>query len=1028
MLILAGVSINAIVGDNGVLTRTQYASFLNEMAAVEEAVQLWKAGETIEANGEESKAIPANGLCKANELMDTERLVGEVGYYRTWSIGENAPAIDILSDASTFNSAFESELIFYPAGVQDLYYLNNETLGIKENKEYLIDAATGMIYSMTGIGLKGVRCYSSNMAKAVMNGDSTMPLFAESEVSGTGSGEKLAGNVTSKYLYDENGNLILNENGTPKENPEYNPNGFNIISSTNSNNVYKLYNNGDLYAKGIKGTQLNSSMSDMEAIKSNKWIEITVPPEIGNYKKIVSGQNCIYVIDDNDDLWAWGNNSDNKFGLTQEQLVEYTGREPVKINLYGKKVDRVFDCNRSCIVITQDNKMYACGSNDRYALGGFDNSQINEFKEIVIKNPTTGEIKSPNTIKYIIRNVENDITLIAYNDEEFYISGRLAPNLTGYGSLGIQSYYKDFCPIWNGYRYKENGNGEYIIDTSVLYDENLNIASKIKKVVTSDVCDMLILMKDNTLFGVGTQHYYSREDGFEPGKIQQYSTDFSTDVKDIFDIGCGYIILRNNGEVWGLSLHCAIGLDTAYQYTKKIDLSLYGLDINNVKEIYTSVDVVYYLMKNGDLYGSATNPDFLGKEGSTTEIVKISNAPKFASLLDVPNVEKNNYSVWSNGSFIFLGEDGKKYSIGSSTIWFRNDILQKSWIKIAQDVKKLSLGNSESIAYLNFNNEMFIAGNDSRMLGLGTENQQKITNFMKYDNSLLKDNKGKSIIKDVKFSTNVMYILTTTGYLYATGMSTTNGVTNVIAENAAGPGWENYKENHYDLQHILPNVNVKYIATGGTSKVVIGKENNENVIYGFGKNYNNSIYSNRTAAYIPIKLELRDNLDISKIFNVCLQEYVTFLIAEDEFHYNKGRKGDSSSLSLAMDDTEWGFRKSTKNYFNGSNLIDVQMCSNNSFIFLTNQGTLYGCGNMSTIGINSTSISWTPSITKVLDNISQVTAGNGFYIAVTKDGKVYGTGSNQYGILGRWVGIDRNTPNSRYKTAFEWVECPELEI
>ena len=63
-----------------------------------------------------------------------------------------------------------------------------------------------------------------------------------------------------------------------------------------------------------------------------------------------------------------------------------------------------------------------------------------------------------------------------------------------------------------------------------------------------------------------------------------------------------------------------------------------------------------------------------------------------------------------------------------------------------------------------------------------------------------------------------------------------------------------------------------------------------------------------------------------------------------------------------------------------------------------------------------------------IDKIVQIVAGNGWYIAIDKEGKVYGTGSNTYGILGRWIGIDRKQPNSRYKTAFEWVECPELEI
>ena len=35
MLILAGVSINAIVGDDGILSRTQYSTFLSEMTAVD---------------------------------------------------------------------------------------------------------------------------------------------------------------------------------------------------------------------------------------------------------------------------------------------------------------------------------------------------------------------------------------------------------------------------------------------------------------------------------------------------------------------------------------------------------------------------------------------------------------------------------------------------------------------------------------------------------------------------------------------------------------------------------------------------------------------------------------------------------------------------------------------------------------------------------------------------------------------------------------------------------------------------------
>ena len=60
--------------------------------------------------------------------------------------------------------------------------------------------------------------------------------------------------------------------------------------------------------------------------------------------------------------------------------------------------------------------------------------------------------------------------------------------------------------------------------------------------------------------------------------------------------------------------------------------------------------------------------------------------------------------------------------------------------------------------------------------------------------------------------------------------------------------------------------------------------------------------------------------------------------------------------------------------------------------------------------------------------IETIVGGNGFAIGITADGKVYATGNNSLGVLGRWIGVSRGDSNSRYRTAFDWVECPELEI
>ena len=101
---------------------------------------------------------------------------------------------------------------------------------------------------------------------------------------------------------------------------------------------------------------------------------------------------------------------------------------------------------------------------------------------------------------------------------------------------------------------------------------------------------------------------------------------------------------------------------------------------------------------------------------------------------------------------------------------------------------------------------------------------------------------------------------------------------------------------------------------------------------------------------------------------------------------------------------------------------------------LTNKGRVFGYGKSNVLGIgvstqdNKENVEVTKLTNSNFYDIEQIVSGSGWFIAIKSDGTVWGTGSNQYGILGRWIGVDRDTPNSRYKTAFEWVECPELEI
>ena len=97
-------------------------------------------------------------------------------------------------------------------------------------------------------------------------------------------------------------------------------------------------------------------------------------------------------------------------------------------------------------------------------------------------------------------------------------------------------------------------------------------------------------------------------------------------------------------------------------------------------------------------------------------------------------------------------------------------------------------------------------------------------------------------------------------------------------------------------------------------------------------------------------------------------------------------------------------------------------------IVLTEEGNVYGWGYKKDLGIGTTSteIQTTP-IKLPIENVKEIKTGNGFMLVIKEDGTVWGTGSNTTGALGRWQYADGRYSESYYKTAFDWVRCPDLE-
>ena len=1038
MLILAGVSINAIVGENGVLSRVQYSSFLNEMSAVEEAVQLWKAGELIESKGQVNTAIPANGLCNVNELTSTERLVGEIGYYRTWSIGNVMPDMSILTSADSFNKKYEGEFVFYPAGVQDLYYLNNEALGLDEDKVYLIDASTSMVYSMTGITINGVRCYSLNMAKAVTSGMNTAPLFAEAEVSGTGTGGVLAGNVEEEFLPD----------GT--KNPDYNPYGFEFIGGDYSQNLYKLYNNGELYGKGVKGLSLDNSAQELEEISQYNWTNLEVPSEIGSYKKVIIGVNTIFVIDNNDELWAWGGNDYNKLGLNNEAMKEYTGRDAVKLSIKdlnnnNVKVSHVYSWYAVTFVISTTNDVYVAGSNN-YGTAGInsDLETINTFQKVV-GLPVGEEVQCIySDTPHNNTSLSNRITVVMKNGDIYF---------AGAGTLG-NTTSKSFIQI---------------ISNSDVYDKcNSNIKKAIFVTSLYDYKDMVVLLLENGNLYC-TQYKNSK---LVYNKIEE----FSENVKDI-----SYLYTKSPLIVETI--------DNKFFYCgmKELDLINLGLDESLITEVIDGKQIMkdfidleevlpskmfanndsikkiincsqdsagtanfFYIMNSGKVWGSGNiNRLGLGREyvsntnsTTTTEIILIAGGDEALSNLKNIKIKDvlNDNILYGDGrvyNIALIGYDGNAYITGNQLLMYRNKIIQTSWKKIATDVKKVFVESLNKIAFINKNNDCYIILQDYRDVG-----EESISSTVEYGNNFRKitDSNLVGKVKQVNFIPGGVLILTTDSQLYSCGKGKYDST---WVKNAfSGLGTEAL------TKQTLLATDVKIVNTVPNNGILSGNIyiNNDNEMYFWGARYLSAQLNvtsemegtTKIGNNIPVKVNVDDlGLDVSQIVKCRVGWEATVFIMENGNIFLGGKACQNARLQFGKSViTEVSYESLGLD----GKIVDMVFLNGtetqySSCLILTENGSIYGCGPEKFIGMNSNSANMVHKPVKLSVNnngkdlkIAKIYSDNHCFIAIAEDGTVWGTGDNKYGILGRWIGVGRGTSNSRYKTALNWVECPELEI
>jgi hypothetical protein len=146
MLILAGVSLNATIGDNGVITRAVWASFLSEMTALREQIDMKKAA-TIMLDEKYTDLF--------DEKVDVDdlpkSLKKEILYIIYGMQDDETPS---KYDASWINAMTDAD-----GYLNGFHYIDSETANGKE-KAYIYDEERDIIYKVSGTNLLGKTVHS----------------------------------------------------------------------------------------------------------------------------------------------------------------------------------------------------------------------------------------------------------------------------------------------------------------------------------------------------------------------------------------------------------------------------------------------------------------------------------------------------------------------------------------------------------------------------------------------------------------------------------------------------------------------------------------------------------------------------------------------------------------------------------------------------------------------------------------------------------------------------------------------------
>ena len=942
MLILAGVAISAVVSGDGLFDRTRYAAELQNFTQMQEAIQLYYYTVT-------DGTLPVSRNVSVAELESNQNLKTEIGYYRVFLQTGERPILP---------QDFSGDFMETPSGIADLYYLDNEKLNANTNKQYIYDTVTGEIYLIEGVKVKGEIAYSESGMREIMN---------------------------ENYIPDYVENVTMPPSPEPGTGAGYD---FKFINNSGTDtNLYKIYNNGEVYGIGQKGIFLQTSDEEMENLRNDKWQEINFEEVLSGFSKIFNGsqmfRNSQVLLNNEGEIYVSGVNGkdvSNKFGLSQEVLGTYDENKLNKLDFKYGKVKKVFTGDNTTFIITENNKLYATGFNTNGQLGIGNYENTSEFIKVQ-------GIEDVEKIKNI--HTYNDFlcVIIETEDNRFYFAGSNLFNVIGDGK---SSSFKTntFIQIWN--------EGEFDIDQDI---EKLSVL----------YYGTVILKKDGTLMIATSRPQLDLTDYIDTDKtkFRRLRAEVGSNISD-FMVTYNYgIIVKQvvNGEEkyygysYDLPNYIGIGeknftVDEKKLYEIQIPNELKEEGIKEIGNVYGRYGIIY-ISNTGNVYytGESRYSGLEDVSGVITEITK----------LPINNIECiYDAGVAYGMAYPYLqGKDGKIYTIQNPLLQLNKSLYDYTFKRIVTNVKDISIfSDSNIIAYVDNEKNLFVAGSDRSRLGLGTKDTSEQKEFVEVEDSNI-ENK----VEKVYVGTNI-YVLTTDNKLYGTGKTEINGI------NA--PGWEEH-EDKIDFVEILSDVEGFHIIHN--YKIAY---NQEKVWIWYGNTSWGQTYN------MPYEIDLSeiDSTLVGNIKDVTNIGLNYLILTKDGRVWSRGKYSGTGV-------THSNFQQVSQSNFENKKIVKIVTSGydRNAFVALAEDGTLYGWGpDSSILGIgNVTTVEQNIPIKLPINNVKDVVGTASGFIVTKNNGEVWATGNNASGIFGRWISSEAKYAKTVNQNAYEWVRCPALE-